>query len=89
MYADMINRQSTVHGGCTAFLVDVSVLFIYLRPSLLCPALRVAHACPPACDRCSSIGLAFLGMVQGRPSDFVSQSIVTTYHAPAPVYVLS
>ena len=37
--------------------------------------------------RCSSVGLAFLGMVQGRPSDFVSQTIVTTFHAPAPLSV--
>ncbi|RDX49760.1 hypothetical protein OH76DRAFT_1403349 [Lentinus brumalis] len=54
---DMLNRQHTLHGGCTAFLVDV----------------------------CSSVGLAFLGMVQGRPSDFVSQTIITTFHAPAPL----
>ncbi|KAH9913087.1 uncharacterized protein BXZ73DRAFT_55687 [Epithele typhae] len=54
---DMINRQNTMHGGCTAFIVDV----------------------------CSSVGLAFLGMVQGKPADFVSQSIVATYHAPAPL----
>ncbi|KAI1786933.1 hypothetical protein LXA43DRAFT_897029 [Ganoderma leucocontextum] len=54
---DMTNRQDTLHGGCTAFLVDV----------------------------CSSVGLAFLAMVQGRPSDFVSQTIITTYHAPAPL----
>ncbi|TBU35370.1 hypothetical protein BD311DRAFT_647933 [Dichomitus squalens] len=54
---DMTNRQHTLHGGCTAFLVDV----------------------------CSSVGLAFLAMVQGKPSDFVSQTMITTYHAPAPV----
>ncbi|KAI0708025.1 hypothetical protein C8Q76DRAFT_138597 [Earliella scabrosa] len=54
---DMLNRQHTMHGGCTAFLVDV----------------------------CSSVGLAFLAMVQGRPADFVSQTIITTYHAPAPL----
>ncbi|PIL28310.1 hypothetical protein GSI_09599 [Ganoderma sinense ZZ0214-1] len=54
---DMTNRQHTLHGGCTAFLVDV----------------------------CSSVGLAFLAMVQGRPADFVSQAIAATYHAPAPL----
>ncbi|KAI0748761.1 hypothetical protein C8Q80DRAFT_1173538 [Daedaleopsis nitida] len=53
----MLNKQQTMHGGCTAYLVDV----------------------------CSSVGLAFLAMVQGKPSDFVSQTIITTYHAPAPL----
>ncbi|KAI0771090.1 hypothetical protein BD413DRAFT_476692 [Trametes elegans] len=36
-------------------------------------------------DVCSSIALALLGMVQSTPADFVSQAMMTTFHAPAPL----
>ncbi|KAI9000884.1 HotDog domain-containing protein [Trametes punicea] len=35
-------------------------------------------------DVCSSMALALLGMASGKPWDFVSQAINTTFHAPAP-----
>ena len=86
---DMLNRQHTLHGGCTAFLVDVWVFPFESRA----PIADVSATSGSRTDRflrarrCSSVGLAFLGMVQGRPSDFVSQTIVTTFHAPAPLSV--
>ena len=47
----MLNRQRTIHGGCTAFLVDVYV-----------PSPAFASLLTHLRDRCSSIGLAFLGI---------------------------
>ena len=68
---------STVSGQSTAAAPPSSSTCTFPSPAF---ASLLTHLR----DSCSSIGLAFLGMVQGRPSDFVSQSIVTTYHAPAP-----
>ncbi|KAI0647640.1 hypothetical protein C8Q79DRAFT_1000496 [Trametes meyenii] len=36
-------------------------------------------------DVCSSVALRVLGRVQGKPAEFVSQTIVSTFHAPAPL----
>ncbi|KAI0748770.1 HotDog domain-containing protein [Daedaleopsis nitida] len=36
-------------------------------------------------DVCSSVALAALAVLQGKPSQAVSQTLITTFHAPAPV----
>jgi acyl-coenzyme A thioesterase 13 len=78
--SEMLSDYGTMHGGCTAMLIDQYVFFYstYVRLQL---SNEWIH-------RCSSMSIYVLGLAtSGYGTLGVSLSLNTTYHSPALLYV--
>lgn len=74
----MCNVYGVLHGGCAAFLVDMSV---HLCPLLSCMYVEY-HSI-----RCSSTAIFQCGIRLGFDASGMSQTMSIIYHQPAPMYV--
>jgi hypothetical protein len=73
-----------MHGGCSAFLIDQSVL-----PIIIHRTVDMLTSCHTLLCSCSTLAIMLLDKSMGGPGRLgVSQSLNITYHAPALPFVL-